>query len=366
MLFSTELEHLRRANSLLTSNKELEVNKIIDKIRNKIIESYQASDERVAAGEQLKHTGDMDVGASDEYYEQRPLMRTDIKENRSTGCMREEDVRNKGSVNTDGEGFLLPPQPQRAPRERKMPRIISNVRVAPPRTVQFEKPALAMESNGNEDCSSASEWETADRIRKRARKRKKKPNMESDEMEASPAASIKKPNKKAGNVGPKRRAPRSVAISIKKMSQELSYADILRKARTKVLTNELGINDTKIRKAANEAVTIEISGNNSKGKAEKLKERLKQVFGEDEVQISRPEIKGDLRIVGFDDSVLGKDISQAIRTVVDCDEEDIKVDAIRPMKNGLFMTFHDFSLDPISFGDCYTGGGICKIAGRMD
>lgn len=333
---SVELERLRRENSLLT--KELE-------IRCKIIESYQASDERVAAKEQWKHTEvvakSSEAGASGEYGEQRTSLRTDADKKRSIGRkIVQEDFRNRGGAEMDDDGFLQPPLPQRVPRERKEPRVISNVRVNPPKVVQFEKPALDAENNETEDRSSASEWELADRVRKRAKKHRKKLNMESDGKEVVPVVAKRMSNStRAGNVGSRRRAPRSAAISIKRMSQELSYADILRKARTNVSMNELGINDTRIRKAANGAVIIEILGDNSKGNAEKLKNKLKQVFGEDEVQISRPEIKGDLRIVGFDDSVLGRDISVAIRTAVKCDEEDVRVGAIRPMKNGLFMTW---------------------------
>lgn len=101
---------------------------------------------------------------------------------------------------------------------------------------------------------------------------------------------------------------------------------------------ELGISDTRIRKAVNGAVIIEIPGNKSKESAEKLKAKLKQVFNKDEVQILRPEIKGDLRVIGFDESVLSQDIAHAIAVVANCDMDDLKVGAIRSMRNGFFMT----------------------------
>lgn len=201
----------------------------------------------------------------------------------------------------------------------------------------------------------------ADRVRKKAKKRTKKFGKEVGEAGTSSVVEAKWVRRKTGNAGPRRRAPRSAAISIKKVSQELSYADILRKVRTQVSMSELRITSTKIRKAANGAVIIEIPGENGKNNAEKLKGRLKQVFGEDEAQISRPEIKGDLRIVGFDDSVLPGDIGHAIRTAVKCDEDEIKVEDIRPMKNCLFIVAIAIQVAALTL-DCMLDGQVPELS----
>lgn len=55
-----------------------------------------------------------------------------------------------------------------------------------------------------------------------------------------------------------RNPPRTVAIGIKTRSEDVSYADIMKKAREKISLADLGIEDTKIRRGINGGIIIEI------------------------------------------------------------------------------------------------------------
>lgn len=55
----------------------------------------------------------------------------------------------------------------------------------------------------------------------------------------------------------RRRPPKTVAVAIKG-DEGFSYADALKKARTEISLKEIGIDTTKIRRAANGGIIIEI------------------------------------------------------------------------------------------------------------
>lgn len=96
----------------------------------------------------------------------------------------------------------------------------------------------------------------------------------------------------------RRKLPKTAAISIKGGSKDFSYAEALQKARTKISLEELGISTPRIRKGINESVIIEVSGPNNSDKANKLAGKLRDVL-KDEAYVSRPTVKGELRIIGL-------------------------------------------------------------------
>jgi len=97
----------------------------------------------------------------------------------------------------------------------------------------------------------------------------------------------------------------------------------------------LQIDKTRIRKAANGGLLIEILGPEGSGKADALAGKLKEIL-QDEAKIARPTTKGEIRIIGLDDSVTTEEVKDAIVQYGKCTLENIKVGAIRPMNNGLF------------------------------
>lgn len=93
----------------------------------------------------------------------------------------------------------------------------------------------------------------------------------------------------------RRRVPKTAAVSIKRSEGDPSYAELLRKARTKIRIGELGIENTRIRWSAGGAALIEVAGADNAEKADSLAVRLREVL-QDEATISRPIIRGELHI----------------------------------------------------------------------
>lgn len=135
-----------------------------------------------------------------------------------------------------------------------------------------------------------------------------------------------------------KKLPKASAVVIKGKSENFSYADALSKLRKEIPLAEIGINSTKIKKTAGGAVLIEVPGVDSKELAEELRTRAAKVLG-DGAAVLRPEIKGEIRVVGFDESVDVSDISKGIAKVGGCTVSEITVTPITPMKNGLYMTW---------------------------
>lgn len=119
------------------------------------------------------------------------------------------------------------------------------------------------------------------------------------------------------------RIPKMAAISIKSLSGDTSYADMLKKAKAFSL-KELGIESSKIREAANGGLLIEIHDQGGGAKADVLASRLKVVLGES-AQVTRPIKVGEIKLIGFDISVSDQEIKDAIRSFCDCAIGDIKV-----------------------------------------
>ncbi|EFN62045.1 hypothetical protein EAG_13286, partial [Camponotus floridanus] len=110
------------------------------------------------------------------------------------------------------------------------------------------------------------------------------------------------------------------------------------KLRDNIQLKEIGINSTKLKKTASGAVLIEIPGSNNKSAAEELRARAANILGE-VASVTRPEVLGEIRIVGFDESVNASDIINNITKIGGCAEHEVKVTPITPMRNGLYMTW---------------------------
>jgi len=79
--------------------------------------------------------------------------------------------------------------------------------------------------------------------------------------------------------GARKRAPRNAAMAIKANSGGLSYAEIIKLARERINLKELGIENPRMRRAANGGVIIEIAGPESAVKADSLASRLRDTIG---------------------------------------------------------------------------------------
>lgn len=77
-----------------------------------------------------------------------------------------------------------------------------------------------------------------------------------------------------------RKPPRNAAISIRLVDKSKSYAEILQKARNKISSTGLGIESSRVRKAANDGILFEIPDADGKDKADVLVGSLRRVLGE--------------------------------------------------------------------------------------
>lgn len=141
----------------------------------------------------------------------------------------------------------------------------------------------------------------------------------------------------SNNKGTKRRHPKSAAILVTSNKEDITYADILKKARDSI-SLDLNIQSTKIRRAANGGMLIEILGPDGANKANVLMEKLKGTL-QDRARVVRPMVKGEIRLVGLDDSVTTDEIAYVVAKEGDCKEEEVRVGLIRPINNGLFTSW---------------------------
>jgi len=93
-----------------------------------------------------------------------------------------------------------------------------------------------------------------------------------------------------------------------------------------------------MRRVANGGVIIEIAGPEGAVKADTLASRLRDVISDSAV-VSRPVVKADLKISGFDESVLKDEIITVMTEFDECLASDVRVGSFHPMRNGLVMTW---------------------------
>lgn len=124
------------------------------------------------------------------------------------------------------------------------------------------------------------------------------------------------------------------AVTVRPRASGTTTTEVLKKAKEGVSLEDLGIKDTRIRKTANGSLLIEIPGTGSSGKADVLAEQLRRVLG-DEAVVSRPSVKGDLRLVGLDESVTVGEIGEAVCREAGCQPSEVRVGRVGVTRGGL-------------------------------
>lgn len=132
----------------------------------------------------------------------------------------------------------------------------------------------------------------------------------------------------------KRKAPKGSVVAITGRNEDFSYADALKTAREKISLDKLGIDRSRIRKAANGGVLIEIPGVDSGAKADLLANQLNDLIGKD-ANIARPMAKGDVKLYNIDDSISQLEMCSLFAEIDDCPLNFIKTGTIRQQRNGL-------------------------------
>jgi len=177
--------------------------------------------------------------------------------------------------------------------------------------------------------------EKADKDKDKEKSDKKDRGMRKDKGNDALHSSL--PTEKSAIQLLQKKIPKTCAVVIKGKTDNFSYADALTKLRNSIPLKEIGISNTKVKKTASGAVLIEVPGANSKGVAEELRRRAADVLGE-MATVTRPETLGEIRVVGFDESVNASDIITGIAKTGGCGGPEVKVTPITPMRNGLYMT----------------------------
>lgn len=197
-------------------------------------------------------------------------------------------------------------------KDRGKPRIKDNIQIAPPTSKTYDE--------GRESVREKKTDEGWDTVRKKQR-RKKDGN------------STRPPDRKTEK-SVVRKLPRTAVVALRVEKNDLTYAQILRTARENISLTEIGIESSKIRKGINGGLLIEVAGPEGNEKANKLAVKLKDILKEN-VAVTRPIIRAELRISGFDDSITSEEIRYIISQKGDCNIDDVKVGSIKWMANGL-------------------------------
>lgn len=80
---------------------------------------------------------------------------------------------------------------------------------------------------------------------------------------------------------------------------------------------------------------IEVLGERNQDRADELAGKLKDIL-KDQARVVRSTVRGEIRLIGLDDSVTTKEVLDVVARNGNCKEEDVKTGPIRQMNNGLY------------------------------
>lgn len=223
--------------------------------------------------------------------------------------VREKQIRTPGSTgstaNTGGVSEVVDEPTTSAPRRTrgKMKKILPT-------------PPLFRESV--DSGPSATEYDSGGYVTVRRRSRRRRIDNGEFEREGRRGGHTARERR---NSQPRRVPPKAAAVTITGITEEFSYADALSKARERIPLADLGIQLSRIRHTVNGGRLIEIPGPDGSKKADDLAIKLREVLG-NVATVSRPVVKGEMRLVGLDDSVSLEEVKAVIAREGDCDENE--------------------------------------------
>lgn len=232
---------------------------------------------------------------------------------------------------SDKQRANLKPLPQRIPFQRTPKtklKVVSNVQLAPPRPADKDKGQGDADGDAPRE-STSKEWTEV--RKKRGDDRIKRDQRGQDGDSAKKSAGVTKENiPKTRNLkNMARKPPKTSAVMITGHKEEFSYAEALKKARESISLKDLEIDHTKVRRAANGGMIIEVIGPDSARKAVALKDRLSDVL-RNEAQVTRPVVRGEIRLIGLDASTSTTEVKDVVINYGGCLEEDVKVGIFDP------------------------------------
>lgn len=116
----------------------------------------------------------------------------------------------------------------------------------------------------------------------------------------------------------KKKVPFTTAVGVTCLNKELTYEEILKKARENVSLSSLDINKAKIKRAMTGGVIIEIAEDENGRKADRLRENLEEVFDTSKIKVSRPMKRTSMRLSGIDDSIIANEIRNELSLLGNC------------------------------------------------
>ncbi|XP_045509301.1 uncharacterized protein LOC123704856 [Colias croceus] len=138
---------------------------------------------------------------------------------------------------------------------------------------------------------------------------------------------------KARRTAPKLRAPSSsaVVITLQPGAEErgVTYASVMAGSRQKIDLAAIGVSALRFKRAATGARILEIPGTTSAKEADALAGRLREVWDEDTIKVSRPVKCAEVRVTGLDDSVAAEEVAAAISRVGECPADQVKCSGLR-------------------------------------
>lgn len=217
-------------------------------------------------------------------------------------------------------------------RGRGKPRVISDVQLMPPLPLPRSK---QRRMQGKDE-----EWVVVKRKKENARK-----DIEVEAEKGKVATGRDKewerprPQQRSAPPPPPPRIrmakpPKHAAVTITGRREGFSYAEAMREARAKISLADLGITSTKVRRAINGGLLIEIEGEEGQTKADNLVAKLKEVLQETATVVS-PRKFTEIRVSGLDDSVTAEELSHVLAIEGECEEAEIRIGPIRMAWNGL-------------------------------
>ena len=128
----------------------------------------------------------------------------------------------------------------------------------------------------------------------------------------------------------------SAAVLIRCDEGGPSYAEVIGEARSSVSLEELGITDTRVRRAQTGGLLVEIPGEDAGSKADTLVSRLDSLFkNRTGIKVIRPIRRLEFRLLDLDESVTIREIAEAVAARRNVQPSDVRVGPLRPGRGGL-------------------------------
>ena len=128
----------------------------------------------------------------------------------------------------------------------------------------------------------------------------------------------------------------SAAVLIRCDEGGPSYAEVMGEARSSVSLEELGITDTRVRRAQTGGLLVEIPGEDAGSKADTLVSRLDSLFkNRTGIKVIRPIRRLEFRLLDLDESVTIREIAEAVAARGNVQSSDVRVGPLRPGRGGL-------------------------------